>query len=58
MENEDYKILWDFSVQTVHVIGARRPDLIVIDKKERSYRIIDFVEFLEIAGLRRGRKIR
>ena len=58
MENEDYKILWDFSVQTDHVIGAWRPDLVVVDKKERSYRIIDFAKFLEIVGLRRGRKIR
>ena len=36
LENEDYKILWDFSIQTGHVIEARRPDLVVVDKKERS----------------------
>ena len=36
LENEGYKILWDFSIQTDHVIEARRPDLIVVDKKERS----------------------
>ena len=42
-ENEDYKILWDFSIQTDHVIEARRPDLVVADKKERSCKIIDFV---------------
>ena len=41
MENEDYKILWDFSVQTDHVTEARRPDLFVVDK-ERSCKIIDF----------------
>ena len=23
LENQDYKILWDFSIQTDHVIGAR-----------------------------------
>ena len=40
LENEDYKILWDFSIQT-DVIEARRPDLIVVDKK-RSCKIIDF----------------
>ena len=33
LENEDYKILWDFSIQTDHVIEARRPDLVVVDKK-------------------------
>ena len=41
LENEDYKILWDFSIQTDHVIEARRPDLVVVDK-ERSCKIIDF----------------
>ena len=33
LENEDYKILWDFSIQTDHVIEAWRPDLVVVDKK-------------------------
>ena len=42
LENEDYKILWDFSIQTDHVIKAQRPDLVVVDKKERSCKIIDF----------------
>ena len=32
LENEDYEILWDFSIQTDHVIEARRPDLVVADK--------------------------
>ena len=41
MENEDYKILWDFSIQTDHVIEARRPDLVVVDKK-RICKITDF----------------
>ena len=42
LENEDYRILCDFSIQTDHVIEARRPDLVVVDKKERSCKIIDF----------------
>ena len=42
LENEDYRILWDFSIQTDHVIKVRRPDLVVVDKKERSCTIIDF----------------
>ena len=41
-ENEDYKVLWDFSIQTDHVIEAQRPDLVVVDKKKRSCKIIDF----------------
>ena len=42
LENEDYKILWDFSIQTDHVIEARRPDLVVVDKKRRTCKVIDF----------------
>ena len=42
LENEDYKILWYFSIQTDHVIEARRPDLIVVDKKKRICKKIDF----------------
>ena len=42
LENEDYKILWDFSIQTDHVIEARRPDLVAVDKNERICKIIDF----------------
>ena len=41
LENEDYKILWDFSIQTDHVIEARRLHLVRVDK-ERSCKIIDF----------------
>ena len=42
LENEDYKMLWDFSIQTDHVIEARRLDLVVVDKKERICKVIDF----------------
>ena len=42
LENEDYNILYDFSIQTDHVIEARRTDLVVVDKKERTCKIIDF----------------
>ena len=42
LENEDYKILWDFSIQTDHVIKARRRDLVVLDKKRRTCKIIAF----------------
>ena len=32
----------DFSIQTDHVIEAWRPDLLVVDKRERSCKIFDF----------------
>ena len=31
--NETHKRLWDFETQTDHLISARRPDLIIINKK-------------------------
>ena len=42
LENEDYKILWDSSIQTDHVIEAQRPDLVVVDKQRRTCKIINF----------------
>ena len=41
LENEDYKTLWDFSIQTDDVIKARRPDLVTVNK-ERICKVIDF----------------
>ena len=41
LENDDYKLLWDFCVRTDHEIGARRPDMMIIDKSDRSCQIID-----------------
>ena len=40
IENDTYKLIWDFNIQTDHLIPARRPDLIIINKKKR---IVDFV---------------
>ena len=37
-----HKLLWDFDIQTDHLISARKPDLIIINKKERICKIIDF----------------
>ena len=34
--------MWDFSIQSDHVIEAWRPDLAVVDKKEKSCKIIHF----------------
>ena len=49
LENDTHKLLWDFEIQTDHLISARRPDLIIIDKKKkkktktkRTWKIVDF----------------
>ena len=41
-ENDTHKLLWDFNIQTDHLIPARRPDLIIINKKKRICKIVDF----------------
>ena len=41
LENEDYKIFWDFSIQTDHVIEDQRLDLTVVDEG-RTCKIINF----------------
>jgi len=38
--NNNNKLLWDFPIQTDHKIERNRPDIVVIDKKERSCTII------------------
>ena len=35
-------IIMDLSIQTDHVIEARRPDMIMVDKKNNKCQIIDF----------------
>ena len=42
LENETHKLLKDFEIQTNRLILARRPELIIINKKERTCRIVDF----------------
>ena len=43
LENDSHKLLWDFNIQTDHLIPARRPELIKINKnKKRICKIIDF----------------
>ena len=36
LENDSNKLLWDFNIQTDHLIPARSPDLIIINKKKRE----------------------
>ena len=44
--NNTYRLLWDFHIHTDHLISARRPDLIIINKKKkrkkRTYKVVDF----------------
>ena len=38
--DDDVKLIWDINIQCDNVIEARRPDLILVDKKAKSYVII------------------
>ena len=42
LENDTHKLLWDFNIQTDHLISARRPYLMIINKKEKICKIVDF----------------
>ena len=42
LENDTHKLQWDFNIQTDHLIPTRRPDLIIINKKKRTCKIVDF----------------
>ena len=39
LENDTHKLLWDFDIQTDHLILAKRPDLIIINKKRKSAKL-------------------
>ena len=36
LENDTPKVLWDFDIQTDYLISARKPDLIIINKKKKK----------------------
>ena len=41
LKNDTHKLLWEFDIYTDHLISARRPDLIII--KKRNCKIVAFV---------------
>ena len=44
LENDTHKLLWDFDIQTDHLISARRPNSKIINyKKKRTCKIVNFV---------------
>ena len=46
-ENTTHKLLWDFDIHADHLISARRPDLMIISKKTRTCKIVDFAVLAE-----------
>ena len=37
LENDTHKLLWDFNIQTDHLIPVRRPGLIIINQKKENF---------------------
>ena len=42
MRTENHKNLLDYEIKTDHLIPARRPDLVLINKKKRMCQLVDF----------------
>ena len=43
LENDTCKLLWDFDIQTDHLISAWRPGLIIINKKREATKLSTLV---------------
>ena len=41
VENDVIKVLWEFDIQTDKNVTSNRPDIIIVDKKEKSLKLID-----------------
>ena len=41
-ENETHKVFSDFEMQTDHLISARRPDLMIVNKKEKKRELAEY----------------
>ncbi|TWW59398.1 hypothetical protein D4764_06G0009280 [Takifugu flavidus] len=41
LENKQAKILWDFQIQTDKMVVANQPDIVVVDKHQKTVVVID-----------------
>ena len=41
IENDVIKVLWDFDIQTDKHVKSSRPDIVIVDTKEKSLKLID-----------------
>ena len=48
LEKDTHKLLWDFDIQTYHLISAWRPDLIIIYKKREFAKLSTLLSRLTI----------
>ncbi len=56
VETDQVKILWDFNIQTNHVLEHRRLDVEVLDKTKKMCHLIDIAVPGDIRVVRRRQK--
>ena len=56
VENEEVKVFWDINIQGDNVTEARRPDIIVTDKKEWKGIIIDITVWADVRVEEKNRR--
>ena len=49
LDIETHKLHWDFKIQTYHIISARQPDLVIVNKKNELAELW-ILPFLLITG--------
>ena len=50
MESDEGKLLWDFTIQSDHVIKRRRTDTVFLDKQQGQCHIIDIQRYVAVPG--------
>ena len=58
LKKEMQKILWDFEIQTDHLVPAGRPELEIVNMKKRNYWIVDFAAPVDHSKNQRKQKKR
>ena len=56
VENDEIKLLWDVNIQCDNVMEARKPDIVVVDKKEHKGIIIDIAASADVRVAENKRK--
>ena len=56
LENNNVKILWNFSIQTDHKLGYNKPSILIVDKQAGECHIIDIVCPFDIRGKEKQQK--
>ena len=52
LEKDNCKLLWDFIVQTYHEFWARRPDLMILDKRNARCQIVSVPEDCKVREMK------